>query len=279
MIENARAIRAVCRDLKHVAKRGEASAQMLSIMLLALQMTPSSGQPDQDDDSDENTGLFHQCLMFFFTVLECFGDFLSQYPSVASAGLQVMLLIVCMFAASCCCRHREPEALSVQLQVGNYANYVEADARLSKGPRTGAAGRFHKVLKAPEESAPGTPARPLPLGSDDSDVPEEHRKAAARGARSKAKSSPRNRDEQARGSDEHAASESSEVIEEVPQARRRPKAAARPARVPDVWVSTRQGYAFHRIACTKLKHSDGVTEISRREAVEKGYTPCRVCRP
>ncbi|CAE7021610.1 GIP [Symbiodinium natans] len=91
MIENARAIRAVCRDLKHFAKRGEASAQMLSIMLLALQMTPSSGQPDQDDDSDENTGLFHQCLMFFFTVLECFGEFLSQYPSVASAGLQVML--------------------------------------------------------------------------------------------------------------------------------------------------------------------------------------------
>ncbi|CAE7452725.1 unnamed protein product [Symbiodinium natans] len=254
MIENARAVRAVCRDLKHFAKRGEASAQMLSIMLLALQMTPSSGQPDQDDDSDENTGLFHQCLMFCFTVLECFGEFLSQYPSVASAGLQVMLLIVCMF-------------------VGNYANYVEADVRLSKGPRTGTAGRFHKVLKAPEESAPGTPARPLPLGSDDSDVPEEHRKAAARGARSKAKSSPRNRDEQARGSDEHAASESSEVIEEVPQARWRPKAAARPARVPDVWVSTRQGYAFHRIACTKLKHSDGVTEISRREAVEKGYTP------
>ena len=110
----------------------------------------------------------------------------------------------------------------MQLQFGNYANYVEADVRLSKGgQRSGTAGRFHKALKAPEESAPGTPARPLPLASDDSDVPEEHRKAAATGARSKAKSSPRNRDEQARGCDEHAASESSEVIEEVPQARRR----------------------------------------------------------
>ena len=77
-----------------------------------------------------------------------------------------------------------------------------------------------------------------------------------------------------------APSERSEGSSEVPHARPVPRRRAPPQQSADgVWISTSQGYAFHKIGCGKLNQSTGVTEVTRTVAIERGYRACRICKP
>ena len=40
---------------------------------------------------------------------------------------------------------------------------------------------------------------------------------------------------------------------------------------------TKTGKKYHRVWCRYLRHSKYA--ISKTEAIERGYTPCKVCRP
>ena len=40
---------------------------------------------------------------------------------------------------------------------------------------------------------------------------------------------------------------------------------------------TRTGKKYHRFGCRYLRYSR--IKITKREAIEEGYTPCKICRP
>ena len=48
-------------------------------------------------------------------------------------------------------------------------------------------------------------------------------------------------------------------------------------KIEQVVYITRTGHKYHRAWCRYLRQSK--IEISKSEAVEDGYTPCKICRP
>ena len=151
---------------------------------------------------------------------------------------------------------------------------------------------FAKPLRGPEPSeeglpAPGTPARPLRVETDDEgdifEVPSVQVRIP-RGARSKAKASPSRAAVDPRVEARGANDFGSHVPHEagVGSNDPMPKAAPNPP-VPSqqrVWVAPHQGKKFHKGSCSKaLQMSMELISFSRAEAIGRGYTPCRVCKP
>ncbi len=48
--------------------------------------------------------------------------------------------------------------------------------------------------------------------------------------------------------------------------------------VKDIVYITKSGKKYHRTTCRTIKKSKK-TEITRQDAVKKGYTACKVCKP
>jgi hypothetical protein len=55
-----------------------------------------------------------------------------------------------------------------------------------------------------------------------------------------------------------------------------PRPIATPAK--DIVYITKSGTKFHRSTCRTIKKSKKI-EISRQDAVKKGYAACKVCKP
>jgi hypothetical protein len=57
----------------------------------------------------------------------------------------------------------------------------------------------------------------------------------------------------------------------------RAKAPARTQKIQDIVHITRTGTKYHRAGCRYLSRSD--IPISREDAIARGLTPCKVCKP
>ena len=109
-----------------------------------------------------------------------------------------------------------------------------------------------------------------------------------RGARSKAKASPSRAAVDPRVEAIGANDFGSHVPHEAgvgsndPMPKAMPKAIPKPP-APDqqrVWVAPHQGRKFHKGSCSKALHmSMELVSYSRAEAIGRGYTPCKVCKP
>jgi len=55
-----------------------------------------------------------------------------------------------------------------------------------------------------------------------------------------------------------------------------PRPIAKPTK--DIVYITKSGTKFHRTTCRTIKKSKKI-EITRQDAVKKGYTACKVCKP
>ena len=153
---------------------------------------------------------------------------------------------------------------------------------------------FNQRLKAAGAEdgvpAPGTPARPISCASDvesygEDDVQRE--RAAKRGAKSKRKSRPSPRHDD----------DNDDVIDRRGNFGEdngaRGSGDARPVDRPfgpdgdgwrdrpghKVWIAFQFGKRFHRLGCGKMYAVNQAEEIDRVQALAKGYSQCRVCKP
>ena len=250
---------------------------MLSVMLLALQMAGSHGHERENEELPDDQESFGTWLMTCVLQVMSFAcELCDRYPHAMIAIGQVTVLVMGMMLASICFRGRpEPAQSSVRVQMGGG---VQVDVRLSND-------KFAKPLRDPAsrgERAPGTPARPMDISSSDLEVESPERvtavRAQARGARSKAKSSPR----------APAAATTNRVWVVLIPCRMPPPEEPPPSlpsvremrrRAEEVWVATFQGHRYHRNRCSKLNNSVNVQSMTRERAEQRGYTPCGVCRP
>ena len=273
-LENAKAVRAVCKDLRGIAKGGKAEARMLSVMLLALQMAGSHGHERENEAIPDDQESFGTWLMTCILQVMSFAcELCDRYPHAMIAIGQVTVLVMGMMLASICFRGRsEPAQSSVHVQMGGG---VQVDVRLSND-------KFAKPLRDP--ASRGAPARPMDISSSDLEVESTERvtavRAQARGARSKAKSSPR-----ARGRDNEPGVGSTDPMPNAPAPPPEEPPPSLPSvremrrRAEEVWVATFQGHRYHRNRCSKLNNSVNVQSMTRERAEQRGYTPCGVCRP
>jgi len=59
----------------------------------------------------------------------------------------------------------------------------------------------------------------------------------------------------------------------------RPAAAAASKPAKDVVYVTKSGKKFHRAKCRTLARSKVKKPMLRQDAIKKGYTACKVCKP
>ena len=155
---------------------------------------------------------------------------------------------------------------------------------------------FSKPLRGPgltEEGvpAPGTPARPLQVETDAEcdllEVPGMQIRFP-RGARSKVKASPSKSTADPRIDAVGANDAGGHVPHDAAVGSNDPMPKAMLKAVPNppvpnqqrVWVAPRQGKKFHKGSCSKaLQMSMELISFSCAEAIDRGYTPCRVCKP
>ena len=154
--------------------------------------------------------------------------------------------------------------------------------------------RLKAVATEPGIAAPGTPARPINCTSDAESFEEDdtqRERAYRRGAKSKRKSKPSPRhDEQeddriarsgnvAHGGGDNDARGSNDGGPLRPPVE--PNADGwyrhRPGR--KVWIAPQFGKRFHRLGCGKLYAVNQAEEVDRVQALAKGYSQCRICKP
>ena len=200
----------------------------------------------------------------------------------------ILMLLVAMCFRWWCAR---PPSRQVQVQVSDQRQHGAVSVRFDQNLNV-------QVGVA----APGTPANPLAVDSDDNAASPPHVLHAMRkGARSKASARPGPRcNEPASSSDSRAGVEPPppELFVRAPSsapptpegsvgstgsfrdAHGYQVAVARRLEHPQdaVWVST-YGRCYHRLRCFKLDGCDRIRRFPLADAVAKGYRPCKKCAP
>ena len=264
------------------------TSQVLQVLAIALQVASAQGTQSGDDSDDEDPDSWMSLAVSMIGyVLAC----VEQYPIALAVVCQIILLGVITCIMWRCLRPNAPVGEAGSSHPSGLQPRQNVQVHVNVGDRA-----FAKPLRGPEPReeglpAPGTPARPLRVETDDEgdifEVPSVQVRIP-RGARSKAKASPSRAAVdprvEARGANDfgsHVPHEAG-VGSSDPMPKAMPKAVANPP-VPDqqrVWVAPRQGKKFHKGSCSKaLQMSMELISFSRAEAIGRGYTPCRVCKP
>ena len=182
LVENSNAVRAVCKDFRSFAKRDTSgdAAKVLALVLCALQASGALGadEPDEHDDDESWMNLLVYILGYALAFVE-------QYPTTFAIIGQVFVLGLMTFFILRCLR-----------PAGETGNAQQP--RQNVGVHVNVGGRLFDASERPSASrrcvpAPGTPARPLKVETDDeADVLEMPgiQIRFPRGAMSKAKASP-----------------------------------------------------------------------------------------
>jgi len=159
---NVHAIRNVCKDLSKIAKSDATAnnARILSVILVAMQATGAFSAESEDIDDHDDQSLLDVILEWFLEGYVQLSALYAAYPATCVAVLQCIFLLTCLCCAAYCCRgHRNQSQSSVQVHVGNG---VTIDVRTTD--------RFSVPLRDPAvfgPKAPGTPARPMQVTTDD----------------------------------------------------------------------------------------------------------------
>ena len=183
LVENGNAVRAVRKDLRSFAKRDRSgdAGKVLSVVLCVLQASGALGADDQDEPDDDESWMNLLVYILGYDLA-----FVEQYPAAFAVIGQVLLLGFMTFFIKRCLRPTG-EASTAQQPMQSVEVHVNVGDRA-----------FSKPLRGPgptEEGvpAPGTPARPLQVETDEEcdllEVPGIQIRFP-RGARSKVKASP-----------------------------------------------------------------------------------------
>ncbi|CAE7041880.1 unnamed protein product [Symbiodinium sp. CCMP2592] len=232
--------------------------------LLGVQRTAtgSLGAEDGDDAKDDDATL---------TVLDAILESLVQivgyasavyeaYPSTCVAVCQCVAITAFLMCAFMCCGRRMTDVPEASVQV-RIASGVAVDVRTSRSEPKAKAGEQVRGAR------PKTASRPK--------IEDDDERAQSPGAHEVHAGRPGSSNDVLRSN-----SEASGRSERIPKARPIPQRRVPQARSADgVWISTSQGYAYHKATCGKLNQSLGVTEVSRAVAEERGYRACRICKP
>ncbi|CAE7566837.1 RE1 [Symbiodinium sp. CCMP2592] len=261
---NVQAIRNVCKDLSKIAK-GDATAntaRILSVILIAMQATGSLGAEDGDDanDDDATSTILDTILESLVQIVGYASAVYEAYPSTCVAVCQCVAIAAFLMCAFMCCGRRMTDVPEASVQV-RIASGVAVDVRTSRSEPKAKAGEQVRGAR------PKTASRPK-LDDDDE-------RAQSPGAHEVHAGRPGSSSDVLRSN-----SEASERSEKIPRACPIPQRRVPQTRSADgVWISTSQGYAYHKATCGKLNQSLGVTEVSRAVAEERGYRACRICKP
>ncbi|CAE7730403.1 RE2 [Symbiodinium sp. CCMP2592] len=261
---NVQAIRNVCKDLSKIAK-GDATAntaRILSVILIAMQATGSLGAEDGDDakDDDATLTILDAILESLVQIVGYASAVYEAYPSTCVAVCQCVAITAFLMCAFMCCGRRMTDVPEASVQV-RIASGVAVDVRTSRSEPKAKAGEQVRGAR------PKTASRPK--------IEDDDERAQSPGAHEVHAGRPGSSSDVLRSN-----SEASGRSEKIPRARPIPQRRVPQARSADgVWISTSQGYAYHKATCGKLNQSLGVTEVSRAVAEERGYSACRICKP
>ena len=264
------------------------TSQVLQVLAIALQVASAQGTPSGDDNDDDDPDSWMSLVVSLIGYALAFAD---QYPIALSVGCQIILLGVITCIMWSCLRPNPQVGEAGIAHPSGWQPRQNVQVHVNVGDRA-----FAKPLRGPQPSeeglpAPGTPARPLRVDTDDEgdifEVPSVQVRIP-RGARSKAKASPSRAAVDPRVEAIGANDFGSHVPHEAgvgsndPMPKAMPKPIPKPP-VPDqqrVWVAPHQGRKFHKGSCSKALHmSMELVSYSRAEAIGRGYTPCKVCKP
>ena len=101
LFDNARAVSAVCKDLRRFAKKSGDAARILSIVLCALQATGAmvdGGDEAQDDEGDD--GWLSAGLAYAAQVIGFIAAIFEAYPGTCAFAAQLCVLIIVMMMFS-----------------------------------------------------------------------------------------------------------------------------------------------------------------------------------
>ena len=254
------AVRSACKDLAKVNK-GDVSgntARILSVVLCAMQVTSGVTADDGHDepaDDDDSPGRFSTFIAWVMVLCESAQSFPLAY-SVLFNILMIasVLMMLCILA-----RRGAPSEVVAQSSPtpvrGARPKSVRKPVLTSDDERTMSPG-------AHDATSAAHGGHGMPVGSSDNPGSLSFHMPLAGANVSQARSS----HSEAEGEDR------------VPHARRVSGRRAPPA-VDHVWVSASQGYAYHRESCNKLRQASSAVKIPRPKALEKGYRPCKICKP
>ena len=278
---------------------GAVNKQVLQGIVLAVASALSRATDSSDEDgdsSDQDVELPQWANRILVWVLGLWvrdDSGVSIIDMLTSHAAPILCMCILMLFVAMCFRFwcARPPSRQVQVQVSDQRQHGAVSVRFDQNLNV-------QVGVA----APGTPANPLAVDSDDDAVSPPHVLHAMRkGARSKASARPGPRcDEPASSSDTRAGVEPPppEAFVRAPSsapptpegsvgstgsfrdAHGYQVAVARRLEHPQdaVWVST-YGRCYHRLRCFKLDGCDRIKRLPLADAVARGYRPCKKCAP
>ena len=254
--------RKICR----VVKKGSVNVQqVLQVLALILQLDSIAGvNPDEPntsadalgrDTGDETGGGYESMLWSFLErvlhAIFLIHDFMVNHPQASLILAQSTILV--MLCICFCCRRSRASQLRETAEAG-----------------AASAPTVSVHIKVVGVSVPGDRIGPEPAEIPRSDPSLNLQPQATKGDTSDDESDPT-------AAPSSAVPGTTQPILE--QCDASPEA---PARDPQghriVFATASRGYAFHSVReCPKLKCAKQVLRYSRREAMRRGYQPCKVC--
>ena len=303
VLENAKAVRVACKQLRHVSKRDRTgdTARILSIVLCALQAQEAMGTDNDTDalspamDDDEPTSFLMQMMELVLQAFFFMTELYEQYPVpflIISQTLVISILMICVFV----CRRTPTERLSRvhSIRASASANRdgsieLSIDAGLNEGS-SGSRSR-------PE---PAYPSDTHPSASRVDSTEVVHPKAQAKAkpkakakgkAKAKSQSSPISPEVEARLHEwmmqniaiparQAAASTDAHAGTNTGPAETSASSQALPSmpREEHVYITERTGRKYHkRRSCVGLNQADEIQHVGLAEAERRGKVPCNVC--
>ena len=278
---------------------GSVNKQVLQGIVLAVAsaLGRATDTSDEDGDSNDRDIEFPQwanrILVWVLGLWVRDDSGVSIIDLITSHAAPILCMCILMMFVAMCFRFwcARPPSRQVQVQVSDQRQHGAVSVRFDQNLNV-------QVGVA----APGTPANPLAVDSEDDAVSPPHVLHAMRkGARSKASARPGPRcDEPASSSDTRAGVEPpppEPFVRAPSSAPPTPEgsvgstgsfrdahgyqvAVARRLEHPQdaVWVST-YGRCYHRLRCFKLDGCDRIRRLPLADAVARGYRPCKKCTP
>ena len=264
------------RQLCRVIKQGSVNAQrILQILALALQVDAIAGEPDEPDDDQDalshvSTSLLSWIGEWLTVVFLVCADLIENHPTCAMLFGQFVMLVF-LICAMCFCQSRrrcEPRACE-NTQVPK----VEVNVVVDKS----------SLISDRDKPEPAEiPNLDLPQRENEEDDDQPDPTAASSSAPPNAA--------------QPSASTSWNEVEANLNAWLRENALPileqcnAPPRTPDhpsvrdpegnhvVFVTASRGYAFHRAReCPKLRCAKRILRYTKREAIRRGFKPCKEC--
>ncbi|CAE7322877.1 GIP [Symbiodinium sp. KB8] len=255
----------ICRVVKQGPLSAQQVIQVLALLLQVDRVTSAESEPNTQNNSedalgqngdapDDNFGLLEHILEWIMYGFFLVRDFAVDYPTTIILALQICVL--CMLCFTLCRRGRVHQLRQ------------HADDQPSAVPTV--------AVHVKVEGAKVTVGNPEPAEtlSNPVDSLQANATAASSAAASSAAASSATASSATARADDHDV----RSFRAVPVASAAPGPAARPTVNDAVWVTKAKGRSFHqKRSCGTLGNAKSLEQITKSEALRRGFKPCKVC--